>query len=84
MEELGVLLVQALGLIIGNWFVINIYYHKVIGIDILAFAKEILSMTLPIANSYGYWSNYKLFYRYNKHYNIDDKNDCIYMFYTPC
>ncbi|MBU3142615.1 oligosaccharide flippase family protein [Clostridium sp. CF012] len=45
---IGCAIGTALGLIIGNWFVINIYYHKVIGIDIIAFAKEILSMTLPI------------------------------------
>ncbi|MGH4052366.1 MAG: lipopolysaccharide biosynthesis protein [Clostridium sp.] len=38
----------SIALIIGQWFVINIYYHKVIGIDIIGFAKEILSMSLPI------------------------------------
>ena len=46
---IGCAIGTGLGLIIGNWFVINIYYHKVIGIDILAFAKEILAMTPPIA-----------------------------------
>lgn len=46
---IGCAIGTGIGLIIGNWFVINIYYHKVIGIDIVAFAKEILSMTPPVA-----------------------------------
>jgi len=45
---IGCAIGTSIGLIIGNWFVINIYYHKVIGIDILDFAKEILAMSLPI------------------------------------
>ena len=45
---IGCAIGTAIGLIIGNWFVINIYYHKVIGIDIISFAKEILAMTPPI------------------------------------
>lgn len=57
---IGCAIGTALGLIIGNWFIINIYYHKVIGIDILAFAKEILSMTLPIVivMAIGVFTNY--------------------------
>ncbi|MBU3188425.1 oligosaccharide flippase family protein [Clostridium bowmanii] len=46
---IGCAIGTAIGLIIGNWFVINIYYHKVIGIDIIDFGKEILSMTPPVA-----------------------------------
>jgi len=46
---IGCAIGTAIGLIIGNWFVINFYYHKVIGIDIIDFGKEILSMTPPIA-----------------------------------
>jgi O-antigen/teichoic acid export membrane protein len=46
---IGCAIGTAIGLIIGNWFVINFYYHKVIGIDIIDFAKEILAMTPPIA-----------------------------------
>ncbi|MGH4139641.1 lipopolysaccharide biosynthesis protein [Clostridium sp.] len=45
---IGCAIGTAIGLIIGNWFVINIYYHKVIGIDIIDFGKEILSMTPPV------------------------------------
>ncbi|MCB2293948.1 oligosaccharide flippase family protein [Clostridium algoriphilum] len=46
---IGCAIGTGVGLVIGNWFVINIYYHKVIGIDIKAFAKEIFAMTPPIA-----------------------------------
>jgi len=46
---IGCAIGTSLALIIGNWFIINIYYHKVIGIDIIGFAKEILSMTMPVA-----------------------------------
>ena len=45
---IGCAIGTAIGLIVGNWFIINIYYHKVIGIDIIKFIKEILSMTLPV------------------------------------
>lgn len=38
----------SISLIIGNVIIINIYYHKKIGIDIIAFAKEIFSMVLPV------------------------------------
>ena len=46
---IGCAIGTATGLIVGNWFIINVYYHKVIGINIIAFAKEIFSMSLPIA-----------------------------------
>jgi len=35
-------------LIIGNIVIINIYYHKKVGIDIIAFIKDLLSMVIPI------------------------------------
>jgi len=50
---IGCAIGTSLALIIGNVVIINIYYHKVIGIDIIAFAKEILSMTLPVLISMG-------------------------------
>ncbi|NLY46312.1 MAG: oligosaccharide flippase family protein, partial [Tissierella sp.] len=34
--------------LIGHVIIMNIYYHKKIGIDIIAFAREILSMCLPV------------------------------------
>ena len=45
---------------IGNVIIINIYYHKKIGIDIIAFAREITLMTLPvlIALAIGIIGNY--------------------------
>lgn len=46
---IGCAIGTATGLIVGNWFIINVYYHKVIGINIIAFAKEIFSMSFPIA-----------------------------------
>ena len=44
---LGPALGTAMGLFIGNIVVINIYYHRVIGINIIAFTKEIYSMSIP-------------------------------------
>jgi O-antigen/teichoic acid export membrane protein len=51
---IGCAIGTSLALVIGNVFIINIYYHKVIGIDIKAFIKEILSMTLPVAIVMGF------------------------------
>ncbi len=34
-------------LLIGNGIIINIYYYKKVGIDIFAFWKEIIKMTIP-------------------------------------
>ena len=45
---IGCAVATAVALFIGNVIIINIYYHKKIGIDIIAFIKEILSMTLPV------------------------------------
>lgn len=46
---IGCAMGTGIGLIIGNWFIINIYYHRVIGINIIAFGKEVLSMSAPVA-----------------------------------
>jgi O-antigen/teichoic acid export membrane protein len=45
---IGCAVATSVALFIGNVIIINIYYHKKIGIDIIAFIKEILSMTLPV------------------------------------
>ena len=39
----------ALSLIIGNIIIINIYYNKKVGIDILKFWKEILKISIPFS-----------------------------------
>lgn len=45
---IGCAVATSVALFIGNVVIINIYYHKKIGIDIIAFIKEILSMALPV------------------------------------
>ena len=50
---IGCAIGTSIALFIGNVVIINIYYHKVIGIDISAFIKEIFSMTLPVVLSLG-------------------------------
>jgi len=45
---IGCAVATSVALFIGNVIIINIYYHKKIGIDIIVFIKEILSMTLPV------------------------------------
>ena len=37
----------SISLIIGNGIIINIYYHKKVGINVLKFWKEIIKMTIP-------------------------------------
>lgn len=57
---IGCAIATAFALLIGNVVIINIYYHKKIGIDIIAFAREITLMTLPvlIALAIGIIGNY--------------------------
>jgi len=50
---IGCAVATSVALFIGNVVIINIYYHKKIGIDIIAFMKEILSMTLPVILALG-------------------------------
>lgn len=59
---IGCAVATALALFLGNAVIINIYYHKRIGINIIAFAKEIISMTPPvlIALAIGALGNYLL------------------------
>lgn len=45
---IGCAIATSFSLIIGSVIIINVYYQKEIGIDILNFAKEILSMSLPV------------------------------------
>lgn len=45
---IGCAVATSVALFIGNVIIINIYYHKKIGIDIISFIKEILSMILPV------------------------------------
>ena len=37
----------SISLLIGNVFIINIYYYKKVGIDVIKFWKEIFKMTIP-------------------------------------
>jgi len=50
---IGCAVATSAALFIGNVIIINIYYHKKLGIDIIAFIKEILSMTLPVLIASG-------------------------------
>ncbi|HFF9317058.1 TPA: lipopolysaccharide biosynthesis protein [Clostridium perfringens] len=45
--SIGAAIASSLALIIGNIIIINIYYAKKVGLDIIRFWKEILRMTLP-------------------------------------
>jgi len=45
---IGCAIATSVALFIGNVVIINVYYHKKIGIDIIAFIKEISSMTLSV------------------------------------
>ena len=45
---IGVAIPTAVSLIVGNIIVMNIYYHRVIKIDIIKFWREIIKMTIPI------------------------------------
>ena len=38
----------SLSLLIGNVLIINIYYHKKVGINVIKFWKEIFKMTIPL------------------------------------
>ncbi len=44
---IGAAIGTALSLLIGNGLIINIYYYKKIGINVLKFWKEIINMTIP-------------------------------------
>lgn len=45
---IGCAIATSFALIVGNVVIINIYYHREIGIDIITFIKELLSMFLPV------------------------------------
>lgn len=44
---IGAAVGTALSLLIGNGLIINIYYYKKVGINVLKFWKEIIKMTIP-------------------------------------
>lgn len=46
-QGIGSAIGTAISLIIGNIIIINIYYYKKVGIDVIKFWKEILKMTIP-------------------------------------
>jgi len=50
---IGCAVATSVAIFIGNVIIINIYYHKKMGIDIIAFIKEISSMTLPVLIALG-------------------------------
>lgn len=56
---IGCAIGTAIGLILGNIIIINIYYYKKIHIDIPEFWKEIFSITIPIIISFfcGFFIN---------------------------
>lgn len=45
---IGAALGTLIALVLGQGIILNIYYHKVIGLNILRFFKEILKMSFPI------------------------------------
>lgn len=45
---IGAAIGTAISLIVGQGFIINIYYHKKIHIDMIKFWKEIIKMSIPI------------------------------------
>ena len=49
---IGTAIGTAISLIIGQGFIMNIYYHKKIHIDMIKFWKEILKMTIPVLLSF--------------------------------
>ena len=46
--SIGAAIASGIALTIGNIIIINIYYAKKIGLDIIKFWKDILKMTLPV------------------------------------
>lgn len=46
-EGIGTAIGTAISLLIGNGLIINIYYYKKVGINVLRFWKEIIKMTIP-------------------------------------
>lgn len=46
-QGIGSAIGTSLSLIVGNIIIINIYYHKKVGINIIKFWKEIFKMTIP-------------------------------------
>ncbi len=46
-DGIGSAIGTSISLIVGNVIILNIYYHKKVGINVLKFWKEILKMTIP-------------------------------------
>ena len=46
-EGIGSAIGTAISLVIGNGLIINIYYYKKVGINVIKFWKEIIRMTIP-------------------------------------
>ncbi len=57
---LGCALATGVSLLIGNVIIINIYYHRHIGLNILLFWRNIIKMSMPVVVSLlcGYGINY--------------------------
>ena len=47
--SIGAAIASGIALIIGNIIIINIYYARKVGLDIVRFWREILRMTIPVA-----------------------------------
>lgn len=47
-QGIGAAIGTAFSLILGQGFILNIYYHKKVGIDMIEFWKNILFMTIPV------------------------------------
>lgn len=48
-KGIGAAIGTALSLILGQGIILNIYYHKKVGINIIKFWKNILKMSIPVA-----------------------------------
>lgn len=62
---IGAALGTAISLLLGNGFIINIYYYKKVGIDILKFWKEIIKMTIPFIFPLGLMILFMYFTNFN-------------------
>lgn len=47
-QGIGAAIGTAFSLILGQGFILNIYYHKKVGIDMIEFWRNILFMTIPV------------------------------------
>ena len=67
---IGAALGTGASLLIGNGFIINIYYYKKIGINVFKFWKEIIKMTITFIIPLGLILTFMYFFKFNDILNI--------------